>query len=472
MVEPHLRGPRRAERGGRSPLRATLRAGCRSDTRGGCAEPRRRLSHLAGVCTPLAVLALALAGAGPVGADSHEGDGAAAETAKAPRTDCAADDGGLSLAEGWCAQVFAGEGDEVGAVRNLAVAPDGTVYAARKDEDRPAGLALRDTDGDGKADRVEAFGAPGPAHGVLLQEGREGATDHVWLAYDRRVVRFPRPEGALRPTGEGVSVVDGFPEQGSHARKEIALHEGALYLNVGAPSNSCQEESRTPRSPGQDPCPQLERHAGIWRFDAGKTGQTQADGERFASGLRHTLGLAHHPGTGALYGVMNGRDQLASLWDWSAERNAALPAEEMLRIARGDDFGWPYCFHDGMKGKKVLAPEYGGDGEKTGRCAAKKEPALAFPAHWAPLALAFAGPDIAYVAFHGSWNRAPLPQEGYRVTRVPFEGGVPTGTYTTFAIGAESETGVRFSGVAVAPDGAVYAAADTNARIWRIVPVE
>jgi glucose/arabinose dehydrogenase len=125
----------------------------------------------------------------------------------------------------------------------------------------------------------------------------------------------------------------------------------------------------------------------------------------------------------------------------------------------------------------VLAPEYGGDGEKRGRCAEKQPPALSFPAHWAPMALLFPrGSGLparyragAFVAFRGSWNRAPLPQEGYRVAFVPFVDGAPTG-FETFAIGAADPTAFRMTGVAEGPDGSLYLAADANGRIWRVVP--
>ena len=73
------------------------------------------------------------------------------------------------------------------------------------------------------------------------------------------------------------------------------------------------------------------------------------------------------------------------------------------------------------------------------------------------------------MAFHGSWNRAPLPQAGYRVAFAPFTDGKPTGSYTTFAIGSESETWLRASGVAVTPDGTVYISADKNGLIWKVV---
>lgn len=399
---------------------------------------------------------------------------AAAPAAAADRLACDPDDAGLELPDGFCALEVA---RDTGPVRNLAVAPNGDVFAALRgwpegSADSEGGvLALRDRDGDGRADERRRFGR-GDGHGIALTDA------HLYYAAHDRVVRWPWAPGRLEPAGEPEVIVDGFPQQTSHARKAIALGpDGALYVEVGAPSNACQERARTPRSPGLDPCPQLELQAGIWRYDAGRTGQRHTAAQRFATGMRHALGLAVDPATGALWAAINGRDQLGDLWGFSVEENARLPAEEFVHVTEGADFGWPYCYHDGAAGRKVLAPEYGGDGTEQGRCADAALPAIAFPAHWAPMAIAFYHHDAfppryrggAFVAFRGSWNRAPLPQEGYRIAFVPFVDGRPSGGYSTFAIGRDP-TSLRFTGVAVGPDGSLYLAADANERIWRVLP--
>jgi glucose/arabinose dehydrogenase len=156
--------------------------------------------------------------------------------------------------------------------------------------------------------------------------------------------------------------------------------------------------------------------------------------------------------------------------------NANNPAEELVQVDSGDDFGWPYCFYSNDQKKKVLAPEYGGDGQKVGRCASAKNPVMAFPGHWAPLALAFYegdqfGPKYKgglFAAFHGSWNRAPLPQAGFRVVFIPFANRRPGGEYSTFAVARAGPTDVRPSGLAVGPDGSLYISADENQKIWKV----
>ncbi len=228
----------------------------------------------------------------------------------------------------------------------------------------------------------------------------------------------------------------------------------------------------------------MERRAGVWVFDADEPGQTQEDGERYASGLRNLVALTIHPENGDLYAVQHGRDQLGQNWPdlYTLEESAEKPAEEFVRIDAGDDFGWPYCYYDSAQDEKVLAPEYGGDGQKVGRCADKKDPLMAFPAHWAPNGLLFyTGGQFpehyrggAFIAFHGSWNRAPLPQGGYNVVFVPFEGAEPSGAWEVFAEGFAgpemSPRGAehRPTGLAQGPDGSLYISDDSGGRIWRV----
>jgi glucose/arabinose dehydrogenase len=388
---------------------------------------------------------------------------------------CAADNAELILPPGFCAQIVA---DRVGPARHVVVVPNGDIYVALSG--RSGGvLALRDTDGDGVADERERFGTVGGT-GIAFFDG------YLYFGTDTSVVRWRWNAGTLGPAGPMETIVTELRVQRGHAAKTIAIgQDGSLFVNIGAPSNACQERDRQEGSPGQDPCPLLEWSGGIWRFDARRQMQRQSDGERWATGLRNVVALTVGPDGRTLWGVQHGRDLLSGNWGrthpiFTDQKNADNPAEELFRIDRGGDYGWPYCYYDVDLKKKVLAPEYGGDGTTVGRCANVGQPLVAFPGHWAPEAMVFYTgnrfpPEYrggAFVSFHGSWNRAPLPQAGFNVAYVPFENGRPTGSYVVFADGfrgAPNEIRHRPMGLAVAPDGSLVVTDDQGGRIYRIM---
>jgi glucose/arabinose dehydrogenase len=416
-----------------------------------------------------------------------------------PRSEytCDEDNGSITLPSGFCATVFA---DNIGHARHIAVAPGGDVYVnTRVHKDKagnipanPAGgytVALRDADGDGHADKRERFGA-------IYQPGREGGGsgiavygDALYVEVDDKIVRYPLSGGALAPTAEPQIVLSGLPMSGGHTVHTFAIApDGTMYVNSGSATNNCQLQDRTLESMGQKPCAELSERAGIWKYDAKKTGQVFSPAERFATSLRNTVALATRA-DGALYAAINGRDQLSDNWPklFTETQGNDLPAEVMAKVDAGDDFGWPYCLYDGAAKAYVLAPEYGGDGKATGDCANRKPPAVVFPAHWAPLAIAFyTSPtfpakyrDGAFVTFHGSWNRTPT-QQGYLVAFVPFRDGKPAGTFEEFATdfgGAALPADPKLAqhrpvGVAVGPDGTLYVTDDVKGRIWRITHVK
>ncbi|MGQ0713934.1 MAG: PQQ-dependent sugar dehydrogenase [Gemmatimonadaceae bacterium] len=399
---------------------------------------------------------------------------AASPLAAQARPACDPDNGGITLPRGFCAIVVA---DSVGLARHIAVAPNGDVFVAmRNPRDAKGGLvALRDTNGDGRADVRERFGENGGT-GIALR-----GTD-LYFGTDDAVLRYRIPRGGLRPAGAPDTIVGQLATGRSHSAKTIALRGSDLFVNIGSPSNSCQVEDRQSQSPGQDPCPQLETRAGIWRFDANRVGQTQRDGERWATGIRNAVAITVDP-SGTLWAAQHGRDQLVQNWatHFDTTESAELPAEELFRVARGDDFGWPYCYYDGIAKRKVLAPEYGGNGAEVGRCATVKGPVAAMPAHWAPNGLlVYNGRQFParyrggiFLAFHGSWNRAPRPQGGYNVVFIPLSGD-SAGPSEIFANGFAGESmqpnsaSHRPVGLALGPDGSLYVSDDRGGRIWRV----
>ena len=399
-----------------------------------------------------------------------------APTPQAKRPVCAADNAGLTLQPGFCALVVA---ESIGPSRHMVVLENGDVLVAVSGA-RGGVRLLRDTTGDGKADVVSSFGVGGGT-GIAF------AGEYLYFATNDAVVRWHWNIGQLTPNGGPDTVVSGLTNRRQHAPKSIVVgSDGMLYVNIGAPSNSCQVQDRAPESPGQDPCPILDFAGGIWRFDPRHGGQTQTDGQRYATGLRNAVALAVDPGTGSLFAAQHGRDQLAANWPklYTDALSAELPAEVVFRLEAGGDYGWPYCYYDSRRRQNVLQPEYGGDGKTAGRCESAPRPVVAFPGHWAPDGMTFYNSRHfplkyrggLFIAFHGSWNRAPLPQAGYKVMFVPIERGVATGPAEVFADGFAGKdvtpNGARYrpTGITVGPDGSLYVASDQGeGAVFRIL---
>jgi glucose/arabinose dehydrogenase len=397
---------------------------------------------------------------------------------------CDPENGGLTLPAGFCALVVH---DSVGDGRHLWVMPNGDLYVARRQA--PGGVstggiaALRDSDGDGRADQVEVFGE-------TRGTGLEVSNGYLYFSTDSSVHRYRLPEdGGLVPTSQAEVVVFGLPVQRTHAAKSLALDRtGSLWVNVGGPSNACGGDSdRQLGAVGRDPCPELQWQGGVWRFDANRTDQHHSEGERWVSGTRNLVALAYDSRDGRLWGVQHGRDQLEVVAPdfFSAEENADRPAEELLVLDRGSTFSWPYCFWDTVTNRHVLSPEYGGTAEEVGRCADYPDPVAAYWGHAAPNDLLFYTGDQyparyrdgVFIVFHGSWNRQPLAMSGYNVVFQPLNGTRAAGAFEVFAEGfagaarimSVGEAEFRPTGIAQGPDGSIYVSDSLHGRIWRIL---
>jgi glucose/arabinose dehydrogenase len=428
----------------------------------------------------------------------HTTDSTAASSTQAVSTAaCASDNGGITLPNGFCATVFA---DTIGHARHIVVASNGDVYVNTwsgpyyQGATHPGGflVALRDTNHDGKADIIKRFGPDtqhqnGGGTGIGIYKGALYAEEGDTIS--KRIVRYAISTDSMTPVSSASeTIVGGLPANGDHPMHPFVIDPGGnLYMDVGSATNSCQIKNRTLESPGHKPCTELRMRAGIWRYDANKTNQKFSPAERYATGIRNAVGIAFDP-AGQLYSTQHGRDQLFDNWPklYTAEQGQNLPAEELLKIVPGGDYGWPTCYYDGQQQKLVLAPEYGGDGGKAvGDCATKRGPEAFFPAHWAPDDLLFYSgssfpahyKDGAFIAFHGSWNRAPGPQGGYNVVFVPFAGGKPVDP-AKFEIFADGFAGAvkqpdraahRPTGLALGPDGAIYFTDDQGGRVWKVV---
>ncbi len=390
------------------------------------------------------------------------------------------DNAGLKLPAGFGALKVA---DGLGKTRHIVVTAQGDVYAkimGRVAEGKGI-LKLHDANGDGKSDETTGMGNYGGT-GIAIKNG------YLYASSDEEVFRYKINEkGDVIDPSKAEKIITGLKKGNQHETKSITLdNAGNIYVNIGAYSNSCQEQDRKPGSMGRMPCPILDSAGGIWQFKADKLNQSYGDGVRYATGLRNVVGLDWNTQLDQLFVMMHGRDDLHNIFPdlYTEKDNAELPAETMFALKKGDNAGWPYTYYDPAQHKKMVAPEYGGDGKKEG----SKEyidPIMAFPAHMAPNGLLFyTGNQFparykngAFIAFHGSWNRAPLPQEGYYVVFVPFENGKPTGKWEVFANGFSGmETGVtprsaqhRPCGLAQGPDGSLYVSDDQKGSIYRII---
>jgi glucose/arabinose dehydrogenase len=394
---------------------------------------------------------------------------------------CDSGNGGITLPKGFCATVFA---DKLGQARHMAVTKNGVVYVnLRKPKGGGSIVALKDKNHDGHADVVKHFGKQSGDTGIQIHNG------YLYVASITAIRRYKLPSQGVVPKGPPRTIVQEIPQQSEHSARSFVINQkGELYLNSGAPSNACQKQDRVVHSKGKDPCPLLKHHGGVWRFKANKVNQIYGSpGHRFATGIRNGVAIAWNAKENQLYVVQMGRDQLHSNWPkkFTQKQGETLPAEEFLKVDKGDNFGWPYCYYDQKKHKNMLNPEYGGNGKKVGRCKKFDTPIMAFPAHWAPEGLLFyTGSHFpkhyrngAFIAFHGSWNRAPAPQKGYKVVFVPFKGAKPSDHWQKFAGGFKGKKTLyspdkakhRPAGVAEGPHGALYISDDQAGRIWRVV---
>ena len=416
---------------------------------------------------------------------------AAATPATAQPAGCPGDNGGITLSPGFCATVFA---DKLGHARHLAVAPNGVVYVNtwsgryyHNDTPPPGGflIALQDTKGNGQADKTVRFGPS-------LADGDHGGTgiaiyqDHIYAETNDRIVRYPLPTSGTRPDrrARGRGVRHAADRRSSDAsvpdrqgRQSLRRHGvGDQFLPEPEPhaERAWQQALHRTGNP--------RRHLALRRQQAGSAFLRRQSVLPLASATARVS--ASIPPAGSLppstVAISSPRTSPSST---SRSRAPMNRPRRWSSCRKARDYGWPECYYDYDQKKLVLAPEYGGDGGKAiGICAQKQPPVAAFPAHWAPNDLLIyqgsqfpAGyKDGAFIAFHGSWNRAPSPQGGYNVVFQPLEDGKASKPFVVFAdgfAGAIKEPGRathRPTGLAVGPDGALYIADDQGGRIWRV----
>jgi glucose/arabinose dehydrogenase/mono/diheme cytochrome c family protein len=369
--------------------------------------------------------------------------------------------------------------ENLGVARHLIVTPKGNIYVRlAKPVNGKGTLLLKESNG--QASVVGGFGNYGGT-GVHMYNG------YLYVASNSEIFRYKlNADEAVIDPDHPETIVTGLVDKGTHETKSIMMdNAGKMYIPIGCPSNSCQLNDRQKGSLGIPGCPLLETTGGVWQFSPDKLNQTYTDGIRYATGLRNIVAVDWNTQTNQLYVMQHGRDQLNNLFPdmYTIKQSAELPAECMYALKNGDNAGWPYIYYDPFQYKKIQAPEYGGDGKKEGS-SAFIDPVAAYPGHMAPNDILFyTGSQFparykngAFIAFHGSWNRAPEPQAGYFVVFQPFKNGKPFGDWEVFADGfsgspeqtASGRADHRPCGLAQGPDGSLYIADDVKGTIYKI----
>jgi len=392
----------------------------------------------------------------------------------------AAEPDGLILPAGFHATVVA---EGVGPVRHMAVRGNDIYVSTRHGPNAPSvGIIAIRMGADHKAVDTKHIAGIDQGTGIKVYNG------YLYAATGTGVSRIKLDEN-LVPAGQPEVIVDGL----AATNHPITFDgRGNLYVSVdgGGGTNNCPDPNGPKDKPkGLMPCPILETRGGVWRFSDSKPGQKQADGEHFATGIRNQSAMAWRNDDG-LYGAWHGRDGTNKGWPElvTAEQDDAI-ADEMFRITRGTDMGWPYTYYDGVRKVRFNAPEYGGDGKTPVTDSKYATPVAAFaPQRPAVLDLTFYNGTKfpsryrggAFLAMHGGGADGtvlPNGHGGYDIVFVPFTGNGRAGTPEVFADGfAGAGAGAknvktaayRPVGVTAGPDGALYVADSNKGKIWRI----
>jgi glucose/arabinose dehydrogenase len=372
----------------------------------------------------------------------------------------------LKLPAGFSASVIA---QGIDGARHIAITSQGGGYVKlSKLKDGKGIYYLQDTNGDGTLDQQTSF-ADYPGTGIFVKN------NYLYASSNDDVYRYKLDsKGEVINKEQPEKIIAGLVNRNRDNSKSIVVdNKSNIYVNVGSYLNGCLLDTASRVAP--NPCPVLDSVGGIWQFKTNILNQRYNDGIHYATGFKNTVGLDWNKKTNSLFLMHHGRDQLQKLYPqyYTEQQNSILPAETMYEVRKGSDGGWPYVYYDHHQNKKILAPEYGGDGKKTGGEKALN-PVATFPAHLAPNGLLFYTgnmfpqkyKDGAFIAFHG--KSAEL-QKGYMVMFVPFKNGKPSGPWEIFADNfAEGNTIHKPCGLAQGPDGSIYVTDDAKGNIYRI----
>lgn len=301
---------------------------------------------------------------------------------------------------------------------------------------------LRDADGDGIAETQEVF-----LENLHSPFGMVLVGDSLYVANCDAILRYPYASGQTRIAVAGIKFADlpALPLNHHWTKNIIASEDGTkLYATVGSNSNAAEKGMEIEVG-----------RAAIWEFDL-----ASGRGRVFATGLRNPNGMGWEPHTGALWTVVNERDEIG---------NDLVP-DYLTSVRDGGFYGWPYSYYGAHVDTRVKP-------QRPDLVAKAIVPDYALGAHTASLGLAFYGGSAlperyrggAFIGQHGSWNRSP--PSGYKVVFVPFAQGRPNGRAQDVLTGFLNSAGEALGrpvGVAVDSRGALLVADDVGNIVWRL----
>ncbi|MHA6644268.1 PQQ-dependent sugar dehydrogenase [Mesorhizobium sp. A623] len=346
--------------------------------------------------------------------------------------------------------------------RVVRVAPNGDLFVADSRANRVLVYRLGDP-GEKPSEAVFAKGLRQP-YGIAFYPADN--PQWVYVANSNSVVRFPYKSGDLEASDKPETVVAGIPSN-HHWTRDIAFSADGktLYLSVGSGSNVAEDIGSAPAG-GLEAWTASAPLGAAWGSEQGRAEVRAFDpdgnNERVvATGLRNCSGMTVQPATGALWCVVNERDGLGD----------NVPFEYATTVRQGAFYGWPWTYIGEHEDPRHA-------GERPDLAGKTTVPDVLMQAHSAPLNIAFyEGANFpagykgdAFVALHGSWNRGA--RTGYKVVRLKFKDGRPTGEYEDFMTGfvvSDAQVWGRPVGVAVAKDGALIVTEDGSGTIWRVV---
>jgi glucose/arabinose dehydrogenase len=364
----------------------------------------------------------------------------------------------LKTLPGFSAEIIASGLDEPRVIR---FAPNGDLFLSESRGGRVRVLRFAPGSTAPVGNEVFAAGLDRPYGIAFYPPGPEPR--YVYIATHGSVLRYPYRAGEFKPSGAAETIVR-LPAGAGHWTRDLAFSPDGetLYVAIGSRTNVAEGKTPPPRAEAEA----LERAEGLGA--AAETGRAlvaafdpEGKGRRvFASGLRNCSGATIRPGSDELWCVVNERDMLGD----------DLPPDYATRVVPGAFYGWPWYYigsHEDPRHK----------GERPELADKTAVPDVLIQPHSAPLGIGFYEggrfpaeyKGDAFVALHGSWNRAK--RTGYKIIRLRFKDGKPTGAYEDFVTGFvidDTKVWGRPVDVAESPDGALLFTEDGNGTLWRV----